>query len=137
MSAEVRPGVHLSSRYEVLEVLGQGAMGAVYRAWDRRDGREVAVKTLHGADPEALRHLKREFRRLRGVSHPHLVELYELCVDGGAAFFTMEIIAGESLERALPSLEKQPGSLPRHLEVARQLAEAWRPCTATASSIAT
>ena len=84
----------LLGRYELIEEAGRGAMGVVYRALDRESGRVVALKALHGADPDDLYRLKNEFRALAGVVHPHLVRLYEMSVEADRGFFTMELIEG-------------------------------------------
>lgn len=76
--------------HDVLEPLGAGGHGVVHAAIELRWGRKVALKTLRpGHDPLQL---KREFRLLRDLSHPNLVELYELHADGPRPFFTMELL---------------------------------------------
>jgi hypothetical protein len=80
-----------TSRFRVLELLGQGGMGAVYHVLDQELGREVALKTL--LEPGG-HELKEEFRKLAGVLHPNLVELYELFARGDECFFTMELVEG-------------------------------------------
>jgi len=87
----------IDGRFEVLSTLGRGGMGVVYRALDREHGREVAVKTLRGLTPEGVLRFKTEFRALRDLRHPNLVELGELFESDGTWFFTMERIAGTSL----------------------------------------
>ncbi len=84
----------LSDRYELLEEAGRGAMGVVYRARDRESGGTVALKALHGGDPDDLYRLKNEFRALAGVVHPNLARLYEMSVAGDRGFFTMELVDG-------------------------------------------
>ena len=71
-------------------------MGVVYEAEDRERGGRVAVKTLRSVDPEGLLRFKREFRTLARLSHPHLVQLYELVNEGDEWFFTMELLDGVS-----------------------------------------
>ena len=72
-------------------------MGVAYRASDARLGRPVALKTLHRSDAEHIYELKREFRRLAGLSHPNLVQLYELFAADEECFFTMELLEGRDL----------------------------------------
>jgi serine/threonine protein kinase len=83
-----------SSRFRPIDVLGRGAMGIVHRALDEETGAEVALKTLPELTPEQIYRLKQEFRALTGITHPNLVELYELVVSESACFFTMELVRG-------------------------------------------
>jgi predicted Ser/Thr protein kinase len=85
------------TQYERLQLIGEGRQGLVYRAHDRVRGRTVALKTLHALEPEGVYRLKREFRALADLSHPNLVELYDLVVDDGECFFTMELVEGVDL----------------------------------------
>ena len=84
-------------RYEIIEELGRGGMGIVYRAYDPVHDRQVALKTLPYTDPTLLSRFKREFRVLASVDHPNVVKLFELTSDGETWFFTMEIIDGVDL----------------------------------------
>jgi len=83
-----------STRFTPLAFLGRGANGLVYRVRDEEMGVEVALKTLPVRAPEELYRLKREFRVLKDILHPNLVELYDLVVDEWECFFTMELIDG-------------------------------------------
>ncbi|MDB4930135.1 MAG: ATPase/protein kinase family protein, partial [Myxococcaceae bacterium] len=86
-----------TTRFRPIEVLGKGGMGVVYRAFDAEAGRVVALKTVRRPTGDDLYHLKEEFRALSGISHPNLVELHELFVDGEQSFFTMEVIEGTGI----------------------------------------
>ena len=82
------------SGFEVLAVLGEGAMGAVYRVRELASGRVLALKTAHNANAKSLKQFKQEFRVVADVVHPNLVSLGELVVDGSQWYFTMELIEG-------------------------------------------
>src|SRR4029453_10653512 len=77
----------LGGHYEIVSEIGRGAMGIVFRALDRESGRFVALKALHGGDPDDLYRLKNEFRSLARISHPNLLRLHEMVVEGGHGFF--------------------------------------------------
>lgn len=81
-------------RFELLERLGEGGFGVVYRARDTRRGALVAVKTLRWTDPERIYRFKREFRSLADLVHPNLVRFHELFTEGGRWYFSMELVEG-------------------------------------------
>jgi serine/threonine-protein kinase len=117
------PGTRLGT-YEILDPLGAGGMGEVYRARDTRLGREVAIKVLPtdvASDPERLARFEREARTVAGLNHPSIVTLYSVENEGGVRFLTMEMVEG----RALVALVV-PGGLPlaRLLDLAIPLADA-------------
>lgn len=84
-------------RFEWIEFLGQGAFGSVYRVRDRVLGREMALKQLRQVDAASLARFKREFRAVRGLTHPNLVQLGELFEHRGEWAFSMELIEGTDL----------------------------------------
>ena len=86
-----------ADRFELLETLGEGGMGVVYRALDRERGVQVALKKLRGATPDGVLRFKTEFRALRDIRHPNLVELGELFETDGTWAFTMELVRGVPL----------------------------------------
>jgi tetratricopeptide (TPR) repeat protein len=83
-----------SSRFELLQELGSGAFGTVYRVWDHEHHAVVALKLLHSRKADVLFRFKREFRALVDIRHSNLVRLYELFSEDGKWFFTMELIEG-------------------------------------------
>ncbi len=110
--------------YEILEKLGEGGMGAVYRAEDQRLGRHVALKMLPpetASDPERLWRFEREARAVAALNHPNIVTIHSVESTDEGPFLTMELVEGETLEAAMPS-ESLP--LPRLLDIAVPLAEA-------------
>ena len=88
------PGLTLGERFEIRRCLGSGGFGIVYEAFDRREKARIALKTLHFVKPNAIYRLKHEFRALADISHPNLVNIYEmLCIDD-RWLLTMELIEG-------------------------------------------
>ncbi|MEZ4393281.1 MAG: protein kinase [Polyangiales bacterium] len=83
------------ARFEESVLVGVGAYGSVYRAFDRQRGAEVALKVLHDAGSEAASYLKREFRTLSSIAHPNVVEFIDLVVSPERAYFTMEYLDAE------------------------------------------
>ncbi|MBZ4417298.1 serine/threonine-protein kinase [Myxococcus sp. RHSTA-1-4] len=111
---ELRPSVLAapwrSERFSLREQLGAGGFGTVYEALDHKRGAAVALKWLRRADAHALLLFKQEFRALAGLTHPNLVQLYELFSEGDAWFFTMERIQGQRFTRCVPTpRERTPG----------------------------
>jgi serine/threonine protein kinase len=110
--------------YEVIDPLGAGGMGEVYRARDTRLGRTVAIKVLRsGADPELLRRLEREARAASALNHPNIVHIYdvgEAASGTGPHYVVMELVEGETLR-----LRLRPGPLPMPelLDLGAQLAD--------------
>ena len=109
-----------SGRFLVRSLLGEGAMGRVYRAFDARLEQEVALKTLMRVGADERYDLKREFRALAGFSHRNVVQLYELFAEGKEWFFTMQLVEGEPL---LEYVRKglAPGSAPSATRLAAGL----------------
>ncbi|MDG3005014.1 serine/threonine-protein kinase [Paludisphaera mucosa] len=93
-SAPRDPRLPVVAGFDVLGLLGSGGMGTVYKAFDRKCRRMVAMKTMNRAGAAALLRFKHEFRSLLDVVHPNLVTLYELIGDGENWFLTMELLDG-------------------------------------------
>ena len=112
------------AHYRVTAALGVGGMGEVYRATDTKLGREVALKVLPAemaASPERLERFRREAKALAALDHPSVVGVYSVEEADGVHFLTMQLVAGQPLDRLIPE-----GGLPvgRILEIANALAEA-------------
>src|SRR5215468_11286025 len=87
-------------RYLVLSQIGKGGMGEVYAAYDPELDRRVALKLLYTArrSEDAEKRLWREARALGKLSHPNVVQVYDVGEHQGRVFVAMELVAGQSLE---------------------------------------
>jgi Tol biopolymer transport system component/tRNA A-37 threonylcarbamoyl transferase component Bud32 len=111
------------SHFEVLEKLGEGGMGVVYKARDTQLNRFVALKLLPSdkiADPERRQRFIQEARAASSLSHPNIVTIYEISQVDGADFIAMEFVAGLTLDQSIP---RNGMKLTEALRVAVQIAE--------------
>ncbi len=96
----------LNDRYRLLGVLGSGAMGVVWRAYDQSLQRQVACKVLSGSighDPLLQKRFRREAHHIASLSHPNIVMVYDAGTDGDFAYIVMEYVRGASLRQVLMS----------------------------------
>lgn len=101
---ELFAGDVLADRYEILQRLGQGGMGAVYKAHDRELDRIIAIKIIRRnvvSSPTAIRRLKQELLLARQIAHKNVVRVFDLGVAEGTRFITMEFVEGENLRTLL------------------------------------
>src|SRR5882672_2571805 len=103
------PGTVLGARYEIICLIGQGGMGAVYQAHDRELERQVALKVIRGemaANPEILKRFKQELILARQITHKNVIRIFDLGEADGIKFITMEYIEGEDLQSILRRKKK-------------------------------
>jgi serine/threonine protein kinase/Flp pilus assembly protein TadD len=110
--------------YRLIEKLGEGGMGVVWKARDLKLDRDVAIKFLPGgavADPERRAFFEREAKAVAALSHPNIVTIFAIDEAEGLSFFTMEFVDGQPLSRLV-----EAGGVPldRFLEIAVPLADA-------------
>ena len=112
------------SHYMVLEKLGAGGMGEIYKAQDTRLHRFVAIKVLSGGasgDPERRRRFIQEAQAASALNHPNIITIYDVLSHDGVGLIVMEYIAGSTLDALIP----QAGmSVAKVLECAVQMASA-------------
>ena len=115
------PGSRLGP-YEVVELVGAGGMGEVYRARDTRLGRDVAVKVLPAGlgDPDRLRRFEQEARAASSLNHPNIVTVHDIGTHDTNVFVAMELVEGRSLRE---TLHGEPLPPRRVIELGAQIAD--------------
>jgi serine/threonine protein kinase len=110
-STPLEPGTILGERYEILQRLGEGGMGAVYKARDSELDRLVALKVIRpelAGHPDILRRFKQELILARQVTHKNVIRIFDLGMADGRKFITMDYIAGRDLKSILTERGKLP-----------------------------
>ena len=105
----LRSGMLLGGRYEILRILGQGGMGAVYKAEDRELNRFVALKVIRpelASDPSMLQRFKQEILLASKISNRNVIRIYDLGEAEGIKFITMEFIEGKDLRALIREKKK-------------------------------
>ena len=115
-------GSVLGGRYEILQLLGEGGMGAVYKAMDRELDRPVALKLIRAelaANPSILSRFKQELLLAHQVTHKNVIRIYDLGDADGVKFITMEFVEGVDLRALI--LEKNKFSPQEAVEITQQI----------------
>jgi len=117
------PG-HKLAHYEILEPIGKGGMGEVYRAKDSKLGRDVAIKVLpeeFAENEERLARFKREAKVQASLNHPNIALIYGLEQSDSTHYLVLELVPGETLAERI---SRGPIPLEEALDIATQMAEA-------------
>jgi len=108
---ELAPGTVLGGRYEIVQILGRGGMGAVYKAHDKELDRTVALKLIRpdlARNPEMVRRFKQELILARQVTHKNVIRIFDLGQSDGIKFITMDFVEGRDLRALLQEKGKFP-----------------------------
>lgn len=108
-------GQTLSGRYKIDELLGQGGMSAVYKAYDPNLKRVVAIKLVHShlsSDPEFVKRFEEEASVVASLRHPNIVQVYDFNSDQGVNYMVMEFVPGETLQDRLKRLNASQRRMP-------------------------
>jgi len=121
---ELTPGTTFAGRYEIIEELGKGGMGRVYRALDNQINEDVAVKLIKpeiAADQNILERFSNELKLARKISHKNVCRMYHLEKEEKAPYITMEYVKGEDLKSVVKRGEKIPEE--EAISIAKQVCE--------------
>ena len=120
-------GAVLAGRYEIVKMLGEGGMGAVYQAKDIELDRPVALKLIRpelATHPEILKRFKQELILARKVTHPNVVRIFDLATSGTLKFITMEFVEGQDLKSLI--VEGHKFSAEETIDISVQICKALK-----------
>jgi tetratricopeptide (TPR) repeat protein/predicted Ser/Thr protein kinase len=121
---DLAPGTLFAGRYKILEELGRGGMGRVYKAYDREINENVAIKLLNAEiarDEKLIQRFRNELKIARSVSHKHVCRMYDIGKEDEKYFITMEYVPGKDLK----SLLREKGKIAEAevLTIAKEICE--------------
>ncbi|HST80056.1 MAG TPA: protein kinase, partial [Verrucomicrobiae bacterium] len=115
-------GKVIGGRFQVMELLGMGGMGAVYKAYDRDIERIIALKCIRpelSSHPEVVQRFTQELLLARQIAHKNVIRIFDVRESGGVKFITMEFLEGQSLAALMASRGKLPAT--EAVEIMRQV----------------
>jgi serine/threonine protein kinase/Flp pilus assembly protein TadD len=121
---ELETGSLFAGRYQVIEELGRGGMGRVYKVHDTELNEKIALKLLRpeiAADPETVERFRNELKSARQVAHKNVCRMFDIGRAEGAPYITMEYVHGEDLKRLIRKIGQLPAG--RAVSIARQIAD--------------
>jgi serine/threonine protein kinase len=120
--------VRTVAHYQIVEKLGEGGMGVVYKARDTRLERMAALKVLppdKTADADRKRRFVQEAKAASALNHPNIITIYDIGADDGVDFIAMEYVAGRTLDELITRQGMRPAEV---LRIAVQMADALLLC---------
>ena len=121
---ELARGTTLAGRYEIIEELGKGGMGNVYRVEDNKIGAEIALKLIKpeiAADKQTIERFRNELKTARMISHRNVCRMFDLGEDKGSYFITMEYVSGEDLKSFIHRVGQLPAG--KAISISKQVCE--------------
>jgi serine/threonine protein kinase len=121
-SFELAIGSLFAGRYQIIEELGRGGMGRVYKVLDREINEKIALKILKpeiSADEKTIERFRNELKFARKISHQNVCRMYDLAKEGGVYYITMEYVSGEDLKSTLERVGQI--SVGKTLKIAKQI----------------
>lgn len=122
--SKLTTGTIFAGRYQIIEELGRGGMGRVYKALDRETQEKIALKLIKpeiASDQKTVERFRNELKSARKISHPHVCRMYDLGKEKGSYFITMEYVPGEDLRSFIR--RAAPLSTARTISIAKQVCE--------------
>ena len=121
---ELATGMTFASRYQVIEELGSGGMGRVYKVHDTKIGEKIALKLIRpeaGLDKTTIERFSNELRLARTIRHKNISQMFDLWEDEGSRYITMEYVHGEDLKQLVRKVGRlSPGQA---VGIAKQVSE--------------
>jgi serine/threonine-protein kinase len=124
-SVDFKPGQHFGNRYQIVEEIGRGGMGVVYKAIDKEISRVVALKIIRpelSSDEAMIEQFKRELILAREISHEHVIRIHDLGEERGIRYISMKYIEGTNLGDLLTATGRLSGE--RVISIAKQICSA-------------
>jgi serine/threonine-protein kinase len=121
---EFTRGTTFADRYEIIEILGKGGMGTVYRVEDTNIGQDIALKLIKSdiaSDKKTIERFRNELKTTRMISHRNVCRMFDLAETEGTFYITMEYVSGEDLK----SFIRRSGKLdiPKAISIAKEVCE--------------
>ena len=121
---ELTTGSTFAGRYQIIEELGKGGMGSVYKAHDTEINEKVAIKLIKpevAADKKTIERFRNELKFARKIRHKNVCQMYDLGEEKGTRFISMEYVPGEDLKRLIRKVGQMP--VERTISIAKQVCE--------------
>jgi serine/threonine protein kinase/Tfp pilus assembly protein PilF len=120
----LKTGSLVAGRYEIIELLGRGGMGKVYKAHDLDIDEDVALKVIRrdiADNPQIIQRFQNELKLARQISHRNVCRMFDLGKDGATQFITMEYVPGEDLKTTVHRMG--PMTIPKALDIGKQICQ--------------